>query len=164
MVSGKQGGFGGYLTESAYNWFASSNTPEELMRQIGIPQLNGVVKDFLGRIQGDGIRAIEITETGPFDRIIVKTLGDHSECRASIMDTYKKMTLQMLGYCPEPRDSGYIPDVVQKRLNESTEGSLLHLLFFFSISKLYYHLRTVLSMIDEKRRRAISRRLLCRLL
>ena len=119
---------------------------EELMRQIGIPQLNGVVKDFLGRIQGDGIRAIEITETGPFDRIIVKTLGDHSECRSSIMETYKKMSIQMLGYCPEPRESGYIPDVVQKKVNESIEGSLLRLLFFFSILPLILTLSGVMAM------------------
>ena len=146
MISGEQGEFGGYLTESAYNWFESSNSPEELLGQIGIPRLNGVVKDFLGSVQGDGIRAVEITETGPFDRIVVKTIGDHSECRASIMDTYKKMTLQMLGYCPEPRDSGYIPDVVQKRLNESTEGSLLHLLFFFSILPLVLALSGIMAM------------------
>lgn len=146
IVSGKQGGFGGYLSESAYNWFASSKNQEELMRQIGISQLNGVVKDFLGHIQGDGIRAIEITETGPFDRIVVKTIGDHSECRSSIMETYKKMTAQMLGYCPEPRKSGYIPDVVQKEINESTEGSLLRLLFFFSILPLILALSGIMAM------------------
>ena len=146
MVSGQQGGLGGYLTESAYNWFESSNSPEELMRQIGIPQLNGVVKDFLGHIQSDGIRAVEITETGPFDRIIVKTIGDHSECRASIMDTYKKMSIQMLGYCPEPRESGYIPDVVQKKVNESIEGSLLRLLFFFSVLPLILTLSGIMAM------------------
>ena len=146
MMSGQQGGFGGYLTESAYNWFESSNAPEELMRQIGIPQLNGVVKDFVGRIQGDGIRAIEITETGPFDRIIVKTIGDHSECRANIMDIYKKMTVQMLGYCPEPRESGYIPDAVQKKINESIEGSLLRLLFFFSVLPLILALSGIMAM------------------
>lgn len=146
IVSGKQGGFGGYLSESAYNWFASSKNREELMRQIGISQLNGVVKDFLGHIQGDGIRAIEITETGPFDRIVVKTIGDHSECRSSIMETYKKMTAQMLGYCPEPRKSGYIPDVVQKEINESTEGSLLRLLFFFSILPLILALSGIMAM------------------
>ena len=146
MVSGQQGSFGGYLTESAYNWFESSNAPEELMRQIGISQLNGVVKDFIGCIQGDGIRAIEITETGPFDRIVVKTIGDHSECRSSIMDTYKKMSIQILGYCPEPREAGYIPDVVQKKLNESTEGSLLSLLFFFSILPLILALSGIMAM------------------
>lgn len=146
IVSGKQGGFGGYLSESAYNWFASSNNPEELMRQIGISRLNGVVKDFLGRIQGDGIRAIEITETGPFDRIVVKTIGDHSACCSSIMDTYKKMSIQILGYCPEPRESGYIPDVVQKKMNESTEGSMLRLLFFFSILPLILALSGIMAM------------------
>lgn len=146
LVSGKQGGFGGYLSESAYNWFASSNNPEELMRQIGISQLNGVVKDFVGRIQGDGIRAIEITESGPFDRIVVKTIGDHSVCRSSIMDTYKKMSIQILGYCPEPRESGYIPDVVQKEINESTEGSVLRLLFFFSILPLILALSGIMAM------------------
>ncbi|MBR1538051.1 MAG: hypothetical protein IJ636_00935 [Bacteroidales bacterium] len=116
------------------------------MRQIGIPGLNGVVKDFVGRIQGDGIRAVEITETGPFDRIIVKTIGDHSECRASIMETYKKMAIQMLGYCPEPRESGYIPDVVEKKINESTEGSLLRLLFFFSVLPLILALSGIMAM------------------
>ena len=146
LVSGKQGGFGGYLSESAYNWFASSNNPEELMRQIGISHLNGVVKDFVGPIQGDGIRAIEITETGPFDRIVVKTISDHSACSSSIMETYKKMTAQMLGYCPEPRKSGYIPDVVQKEINESTEGSLLRLLFFFSILPLILALSGIMAM------------------
>lgn len=146
LVSGKQGGFGGYLSESAYNWFASSNNPEELMRQIGISHLNGVVKDFVGPIQGDGIRAIEITETGPFDRIVVKTIGDHSACSSSIMDTYKKMSIQILGYCPEPRESGYIPDVVQKKINESTEGSLLRLLFFFSILPLILALSGIMAM------------------
>lgn len=146
LVSGKQGGFGGYLSESAYNWFASSNNPEELMRQIGISHLNGVVKDFVGPIQGDGIRAIEITETGPFDRIVVKTIGDHSACRSSIMDTYKKMSIQILGYCPEPREAGYIPDVVQKKINESTEGSLLRLLFFFSILPLILALSGIMAM------------------
>ena len=146
LVSGKQGGFGGYLSESAYNWFASSNNPEELMRQIGISHLNGVVKDFVGPIQGDGIRAIEITETGPFDRIVVKTIGDHSACSSSIMDTYKKMSIQTLGYCPEPRESGYIPDVVQKKINESTEGSLLRLLFFFSILPLILALSGIMAM------------------
>lgn len=146
LVSGKQGGFGGYLSESAYNWFASSNNPEELMRQIGISHLNGVVKDFVGPIQGDGIRAIEITETGTFDRIVVKTIGDHSACSSSIMDTYKKMSIQILGYCPEPRESGYIPDVVQKKINESTEGSLLRLLFFFSILPLILALSGIMAM------------------
>ncbi len=146
MVSGQQGGFGGYLTESAYNWFESSNAPDELIRQIGISQLNGVVKDFVGPIQGDGIRAIEITETGPFDRIVVKTIGDHSECRSSIMDTYKKISIQILGYCPEPREAGYIPDVVQKKLNESIEGSLLRLLFFFSILPLILALSGIMAM------------------
>ena len=116
------------------------------MRQIGISQLNGVVKDFIGHIQGDGIRAIEITETGPFDRIVVKTIGDHSECRSSIMDIYKKMSIQILGYCPEPREAGYIPDVVQKKLNESTEGSLLSLLFFFSILPLILALSGIMAM------------------